>query len=88
VDFDGTRIINVYAPSGTEKKTEREAFSNTDLIHLLPTTRTDLLLAGDFNCILHAAESTGHKQFSKGLAATLNGFRLHDVREASPTQPG
>jgi exonuclease III len=88
VDFNGTRIINVYAPSGTEKKTEREAFFNTDLIPLLPTTRTDLLFEGDFNCILHAADSTGHKQFSKGLATIVNGFGLHDVWEASPTQPG
>ena len=62
--FNGTWILSIYAPSGAEKKTERERFYTNDLTQLLPTTHTELILAGDFNCILDTADSTGHKNFS------------------------
>jgi exonuclease III len=53
--FNGTWIVNVYASSGAEKKTERENFYNMDLLHLLLSTRTVMLIAGDSNCVLHPA---------------------------------
>jgi exonuclease III len=34
-------FINVYAPSGTEKKAERERFYTTDMATLLPETETE-----------------------------------------------
>jgi len=55
----GTKIVNIYAPSGAEKKAERERFFSNVILPLLPTRHSDLLLAGDFNCILHTSESTG-----------------------------
>jgi exonuclease III len=88
VDVNGTRFINVYAPSGAEKKTERENFFKYSLTPLLPPTKTNILLAGDFNCIIQAADSTGHEQFSKGLATIIQSFDLHDVWNTSTTQPG
>jgi exonuclease III len=36
--FQGTRIINVYAPSGAEKRDARERFYTTDITPLLPLT--------------------------------------------------
>ena len=36
--INGTWIINIYAPSGAEKKAERERFYTNDLPHILPTT--------------------------------------------------
>jgi len=50
--INGTWIINIYAPSGAEKKAERERFYTNDLSHLLPTTKSYMLLAGDFNLSL------------------------------------
>jgi len=47
--FKDTWIINIYAPSGAEKRQEREVFFTHDLAHLLPTSSGDLLLASDFN---------------------------------------
>ena len=44
-----TWIINIYAPSGAEKRVEREYIFNTDVTFLLPTDSTEVLIAGDFN---------------------------------------
>ena len=51
-NINGTWIINIYAPPGTENKAERERFYTNDLPHFLPSTKSDMLLAGDFNCAL------------------------------------
>ena len=48
-EFQGTRIVNIYAPSGAEKRQERERFFNQDITHLLRTTTGNLIIAGDFN---------------------------------------
>ena len=32
--FNGTWIVNIYAPSGTEKKQEREHFYNSELTYI------------------------------------------------------
>jgi exonuclease III len=61
VKLNGTWIINTYAPSGTEKKNERENFCNTDLTYTLPTAKAEVILAGDFDCILKNTDSTGAK---------------------------
>jgi exonuclease III len=61
-------IIKVYAPSGTSKLSEREAFFNNDLPFFLRSAYDDILLGGDFNCVLKAADSTGHGSFSRSLA--------------------
>jgi exonuclease III len=52
VSLGALTIINVYAPSGTAKRQEREAFFNNDLPYILGTATDDILLAGDFNCVL------------------------------------
>jgi exonuclease III len=46
-NYNGVWIINIYAPSGAEKKNERESFYNKDMTTLLPSTHTEMLLAGD-----------------------------------------
>ena len=43
-------IIEIYAPSGAEKR-QRETFFTHDLTCLLPTSPRDILLAGDFNVV-------------------------------------
>jgi len=42
-----------------------------------------MLLAGDFNRVLNAADSTGHAQPSRTLATIVRGFDLRDVWNAS-----
>jgi predicted metal-dependent enzyme (double-stranded beta helix superfamily) len=71
-----------------KRKLNKKAFLNSDLTPLLPKTGTELLLEGDFNCILNAVDSTGHNDFSKGIVTILKGFGLHGVWDASRTQLG
>jgi exonuclease III len=46
---NGTWIVNIYNPSGEEKKNKKETFYNTDLTYIQPTTHADMILAGDLN---------------------------------------
>ena len=46
-ECEGVTLLNVYAPSGTAKQAEREAFFNTDLVYLLRNAPENLLLRGD-----------------------------------------
>ena len=71
--------FNIYAPLGAEKKFERETFYNTDLLSLLPATRSGLLLAGDFNCVMSQSDTTGQKNYSKTLEFLVRGLNLQGV---------
>ena len=43
-----------------------------------------MLLGGDFNCVLEAADSTGHGSFSRSLATLVQGYALRDAWQARP----
>jgi exonuclease III len=58
--FGEMHVVNIYSPSGTSKQRERETFFNTDLPYLLEMASEDLLLGGDFKCVMDAGDSTGH----------------------------
>jgi exonuclease III len=58
VNLRGVWFVNVYAPSGAERKAERESFLNSDLLKILRATLAELLLAGDLNCIINTTDST------------------------------
>jgi exonuclease III len=66
-DYKGIQLINIYAPSGTARKTEKEHFYNTELPQILQAGHKDLLIGGDFNCVPHPADTTGHFQTSRAL---------------------
>jgi len=57
--FEEPWIINAYATSGAEKRQERENFFNNELAYLLPTGPREITLAGDFNCVIATADTTG-----------------------------
>ena len=77
-------LVNIYAPSGAEKKIERDAFFNKDLPLLLKDVPTTMILGGDFNCVLTKTDCTGHLNFSRALNALVKGFHLVDMWEAVP----
>jgi exonuclease III len=83
---NGTWIVNIYAPSGAEKKNGRESFYNTDLTYILHTTHADMIIAGDFNCILSKRDSTGTNNYSRALANILNGLGLIDAWNTSTSR--
>jgi exonuclease III len=60
VVYKDIRIINVFAPLGTVKRTERERFCNVELPILFADHTHPLLLGEDFNCLMRPVDSTGH----------------------------
>jgi exonuclease III len=78
-DLKGVWLVNIYAPSGAEKRQEREDFFNFDLPYLLQATPTTVILGGDFNCVLAKADVTGHFKFSRALNRLVKGYDLVDV---------
>jgi len=84
--FCGILVVNIYAPSGAEKKQEREAFHNTKVVRLIPSSSMAMIIAGDFNCIITNDECTGQRNCSRALARLTQGLDLIDVREATPTR--
>ena len=75
----GLSIINVYAPSGAEKRQEREHFFNVELAYLLRELKTPMLIGGDFNCVLAPDDCTGRHNFSRALDNLIKGLGLKDV---------
>jgi exonuclease III len=77
--FNETRIINIYAPSGSEKKREREEFY-TDHVARLPThSGENMVLAGDFNCVLTPSDCTGSLNISQSIGRLVTGLDLVGV---------
>jgi exonuclease III len=84
----GKRIVNIYAPSGAEKKAEREHFFSNMTIPLMPTKHSDLLLAGNFNGILNPSDSTGNGSFSRSLEIVVRDMELNDAWEKLDSDNG
>jgi exonuclease III len=82
--LNGIRIVNIYAPSGSEKRREREAFYNGEVATLIPPTVTEMILAEDFNCVLSSAGCTGQGNYSKALETLVRGLDLRDAWDATP----
>jgi exonuclease III len=82
--LNGIRLVRICAPSGSEKKREREAFYNGDVTSLIPPSSTEIILAGDFNCLLSTTDSTGLRNYSKALARLVKRLDLRDALDATP----
>jgi hypothetical protein len=78
VKYEGIWIVNIYAPSGAERRAEREQFFNTELMYILPQTNANMILTGDFNCTIEKSESTGGTNYSRALTGLLTGLGLKD----------
>jgi exonuclease III len=66
--LNGVALVNTYAPSGAEKRREREEFYTLELPYLMRTTPSRMILGGDFNCVLTQTDST------RGIAAAGAGI--------------
>jgi len=79
-------IINIYAPSVTSKQAERKFFFHNGLPLLLGSPSDDILLVGDINCLLAAADFTEHGCFRRSLATLIKGYALRDTWQARPVR--
>jgi exonuclease III len=86
--IENTWIINIYAPSDTGRKAEREQFYNTGITHILPPTHTEMILAGDFNCTLAQIDCTGTPNNSAALNKLIKGLGLTDAWNPQTTREG
>ena len=79
--FNGVKILNLYATSGSEKRNEREKFYNLDVPRLLHHPESKLIFAGDFNCVLKNTDTTGKPTLSRALNQLISGLDLYDAWE-------
>ena len=75
--FGRYTIINVYAPSGSNNRQERNMFFGAEVLPLFQRTVDNIVLAGDFNCVLRAEDTLGHANICGQLRALTQ--RLHLV---------
>jgi hypothetical protein len=87
VVFIGIRIINVYSPSGTAKRTERERVFNAELPVLFSEYTNPIPMDGDFICILQSVDSTGPFTTSNAFAEIVRRIRLTDTWDQDPWHP-
>uniref|UniRef100_A0A182R3Y0 Reverse transcriptase domain-containing protein n=1 Tax=Anopheles funestus TaxID=62324 RepID=A0A182R3Y0_ANOFN len=78
---DTVTLCNVYAPSGSHNRKERENFYNHTLAYYLQNSTQNLIMAGDFNCVVHDKDSTGNNNNSEALKGTIQALKLKDTWE-------
>jgi endonuclease/exonuclease/phosphatase family metal-dependent hydrolase len=79
IEIGNVWYVNVYAPSGADRRQEREAFFNADMLMLLPTAPVEMVLAGDFNCVVNTAETAGATPCSRTLGRIITELGMHDA---------
>jgi exonuclease III len=81
--FQNVTIVNIYAPSGNERRRGRENDLSNELPYLLRDIPPSLLVGGDFNSVLTNLDATRHPNYSRALQEFIRGFDLLDMRETS-----
>jgi len=66
-DFQNVTTVNIYAPSGAEKRKDRENFFSNEFPYLLRGIPPLLLVGGDFNSVLTNLDGIGHPNYSRAL---------------------
>lgn len=78
--INNVTLCNCYAPSGTNLRPERERFFNHTLAYYLRHNTPNVILAGDFNCVVRACDASGNNH-SPTLQRTIQQLQLVDVWE-------
>jgi exonuclease III len=77
--FQGILLVNLSAPSGTSRKAEREAFYNMVLPSLLRNEVSQVILGGDFTCVMDPCDVTGPYTRCKALEAIIHDMPLRTL---------
>lgn len=75
------RIVNIYAPSGSSQRVRRAEFFKTAILPLFQAHYSSVLLAGDFNCVLHPKDQTPNASTSLELQQLISDLALLDTWE-------
>jgi exonuclease III len=82
--LNGIWLINIYAPSGAERRRERDEFFATELPYLLQTIPDRMIMGGDFNCVLSQVDCTGKANYSGTLQELVRGHNLINAWNTGP----
>jgi len=82
--YNGLLIINVYAASGTARRTDRESFYTSELTCVLQAASHNVILGGDLNCVLHLVDTTGPFLTSRTLMEIVRGLTLANTWTQDP----
>jgi exonuclease III len=92
VDYEKYTIVNVYGHSGRVKRNERaQLFSHDLLAYLNGLFEREIVLCGDFNCILEsmdAAKNPSQKKSRELKAIVSTNSLIDSYRLFHPNQPG
>lgn len=80
LQINDTTLCNIYAPSGTAQRADRERFFNNTLAYYLRRRTSHTVLMGDFNCVLRQCDATGYN-LSPALQTAVRQLQLFDVWE-------
>jgi hypothetical protein len=72
-------VQNICVCSVRGGKKKRENFFTVEVPTLTPPTPTEMILAGDFNCIVNSMDSTGNNNCSRALQNLISQLDLHDA---------
>ena len=82
ISYNGIEIsiLNVYAPSGNNRRTERECMFKDDLMFYLRNNISNVIMAGDWNSILSPRDCTSENStlVSQSLKSLVSDFKLKD----------
>jgi exonuclease III len=84
--YRGVWIVNIYTPSGSSRRQERENFYKVELTYLLWSIPPTMIIGGDFNCVLSQTDRTGNMNYSTALDRMVRGLDLTDVWETISTR--
>ena len=74
-------------PVGHCAEARKGSFYNVELTHLLQDPNRHILLAGDFNCVLHSNDTTGHYHTSRVLTEIVRSLALTDAWTQNHLRP-
>ena len=78
-------LLNVYAPSGTNKKQEREDFFSQKILYYLRHNVENLVFGGDFNCVVSPKDtsSTNDRLVSNSLSNLIKSVGIKDITKGN-----
>lgn len=77
--YQNQAFINIYAPSGSNKRRERNAFFQTEVPYLFRNLSHYYVFGGDFNCVLQPSDCTGNYNTSSTLKEFISTLQMRDV---------
>lgn len=84
--MDHVLLVNIYTPSGSYSRLEREVFFNNEVIYFLRRTPRHYIFGGYFNCVAHNLGCTNIFRPGRTLEQLITRYGLVDTCANTPTR--